>query len=129
MNIPTISTLRKELGHSQSKMAKLLGVSTKAVQSYEQGWRHTPTHVEQQVLWLAILRGHPDLRKLPRCWSLNKCSLAVRRRCPSSKLKLPGFCWFITGTLCRGSPSGSWAAKRERCLQCKVMEGLLEPAT
>jgi transcriptional regulator with XRE-family HTH domain len=129
MIMPTVKTLRTELGRSQSQIAELLGVSTKAIQSYEQGWRKAPPHVEQMVLLQAILRRHPDLRKIPRCWSLNKCSLAVRRRCPSSKLKLPGFCWFITGTLCRGSPSGSWAAKRERCLQCKVMEGLLEPAT
>jgi hypothetical protein len=109
-------------------MAQLLGVSTKAVQSYEQGWRNTPSHVEQQVLWLAILRGHPDLRKLPRCWSLNKCSPETRSRCPAAKLKMPGFCWFITGTLCQGKPTRNWAAKRDHCFQCPVMKGLLEPA-
>jgi hypothetical protein len=69
------------------------------------------------------------LRKIPRCWAQNKCSLETRRRCPSAKLKLPGFCWFITGTLCHGAPTGSWAAKREGCLQCKVMKALLEPDT
>jgi DNA-binding XRE family transcriptional regulator len=129
MIVPAVKTLRREIGYSQRQMAELLGVSTKAIQSYEQGWRKTPPHVEQMVLLQAILRRHRDLRKIPRCWNLNKCSPAVRRCCPSAKLRTPGFCWFITGTLCHGSPSGSWAAKRERCLQCKVMEGLLEPAT
>ena len=127
MIVPTVKTLREELGHSQREMAEVLGVSTKAIQSYEQGWRKTPPHVEQQVLLQAILRRHPDLRKVPRCWKLNKCSLETRRRCPSAKLKLPGFCWYITGTLCHGKPLGAWAAKRERCLQCQVMKGLLEP--
>ncbi len=128
MNIPTVKTLRTELGHSQREMAGVLGVSTKAIQSYEQGWRQTPPHVEQMVLLQAILRRHPDFRKIPWCWRLNKCSLETRRSCPSAKLKLPGFCWFITGTLCHGAPAGAWAAKRERCLGCQVMKGLLEPA-
>jgi DNA-binding XRE family transcriptional regulator len=129
MVVFTVKRLRDELGHSQREMAELLGVSTKAIQSYEQGWRKTPPHVEQQVLLQAILRRHPDLRKIPRCWKLNKCSLEIRRRCPSAKLKLPGFCWFITGTLCHGAPLGSWAAKRDHCLQCQVMKGLLESDT
>ena len=128
MNIPTVKTLRAELGCSQREMAAVLGVSKKAIESYEQGWRKTPPHVEQMVLLQAILRRHPDLRKIPRCWSLNKCSLEIRKRCPSAKLKLAGFCWFITGTLCHGEPAGSWAAKRDRCLECQVMKGLLEPA-
>jgi hypothetical protein len=126
MIIPTVKTVRQELGRSQKEMAELLGVSAKAVQSYEQGWRHMPPHVEQHVLFQAILHRHPDLRKIPRCWSLNKCSTEIRKRCPSAKLKLPGLCWFITGTLCHGKPGGSWAAKRESCLECKVMESLLK---
>ena len=129
MNIPTVKTLRTELGHSQREMAEALGVSKKAIESYEQGWRKTPPHVEQMVLLQTILRRHPDMRTVPRCWSLNKCSPETRRRCPSAKIKLPGLCWFITGTLCHGQPAGSWAAKRERCLECQVMKLLLEPAT
>jgi transcriptional regulator with XRE-family HTH domain len=126
MIIPTVKTLRKELGRSQKEMAELLGISAKAVQSYEQGWRNTPPHVEQQLLFQAILHRQPDLRKVPWCWSLNECSPQIRKRCPSAKLKLPGLCWFITGTLCQGKPAGSWAARRERCLECKVMKSLLK---
>lgn len=128
MRIPALKTLRRKLGHSQKEMADVLGISKKALQSYEQGWREMPPHVEQRVLLQAILRRHPDLRMIPRCWSLSQCSLEVRRRCPSAKLKIPGLCWFITGTLCHGEPAGSWAAKRDRCLECQVMKGLLEPA-
>jgi len=127
MQIPTVKTLRTELGHSQKEIAEILGISKKTVQSYEQGWRKTPPHVEQMVLLQAILRRHADLRKIPFCWQANKCSAEIRRNCPSSKLRTPGFCWLLTGTLCYGQPTGSWAAKRGRCLKCKVMEGLLEP--
>jgi transcriptional regulator with XRE-family HTH domain len=127
MIMPNVKTLRKELGHSQREMAERLGVSTKAVQSYEQGWRKMPRHVEQQLLLQAILGRHPDLTKMPRCWRLRKCSLEIRRRCPSARLKLAGLCWYITGTLCDGTPSGGWAAKREHCFRCRVMKRLLEP--
>ena len=126
MILPTVKSVRAELGRSQREMAHLLGVSTKAVQSYEQGWRKTPPHVEQMVLLQAILRRHPDLRRIPYCWKLNKCSQELRGECPSARLKTPGFCWLITGTLCHGRPSGSWAAKRDRCLECQVMRRLLE---
>ena len=50
MLIPTVRSLRDELDRSQREMAEILGVSTKAVQSYEQGWRQTPPHVEQSGL-------------------------------------------------------------------------------
>ncbi|MBW1725430.1 MAG: helix-turn-helix transcriptional regulator, partial [Deltaproteobacteria bacterium] len=40
---------RKKLGKTQLQMAQLLGVSLKAVHSYEQGWRSVPSYVERQV--------------------------------------------------------------------------------
>ena len=126
MQIPTVKTLRTELGHSQREIAEVLGISKKAVQSYEQGWRKAPPHVEQTVLLQAILRRHADLRKIPHCWQVNKCSGETRRNCPSGRLQTPGFCWMLTGTLCHGQPSGSWAAKRAGCLKCPIMIRLLE---
>ena len=41
---------RAKLGKTQAQMAQLLGVSLKAVHSYEQGWRSVPTAVERQML-------------------------------------------------------------------------------
>ena len=127
MRIPAIKTLRAELGRSQKEMADLPGISKKAVQSYEQGWRKTPPHVEQAILLHAILRRHADLRRIPFCRQLNRCPAKTRRDCPSARLRTPGFCWMLTGTLCCGQPTGSWAAKRTRCFQCEVMKRLLEP--
>jgi DNA-binding XRE family transcriptional regulator len=127
MQIPTVKTLRTQLGRSQKQMADLLGISKKAVQSYEQGWRTAPPHVEQMVLLQAILARHADLQKMRHCWQVNKCSPQTRRSCPSAKLRTPGLCWMLTGTLCQGQPMGNWAAKRDHCFQCEVMKSLLEP--
>lgn len=43
---------RKRMNKTQSQMAQLLGVSVKAVHSYEQGWRNIPAHVERQMFFL-----------------------------------------------------------------------------
>jgi hypothetical protein len=57
---------------------------------------------------------------------LNQCDLTLRSRCPSFRIHHGGFCWFVTGTLCHGEPSGSWSAKRARCLKCQVLQMLLK---
>lgn len=49
MDREIFSTLRAKLGKTQKALAELLGVSLKAVQSYEQGWRAIPMHVERQL--------------------------------------------------------------------------------
>ena len=43
---------RKKLQKTQKEMAKLLGISMKAVCSYEQGWREIPLHTERQIFYL-----------------------------------------------------------------------------
>jgi transcriptional regulator with XRE-family HTH domain len=43
---------RKKLKKTQKQMAKLLGTSIKAIQSYEQGWRSVPVSVERQFFFL-----------------------------------------------------------------------------
>ena len=46
------SEIRRHLGKTQLQMAQLLGISLKAIQSFEQGWRNIPVHIERQVLFL-----------------------------------------------------------------------------
>jgi DNA-binding transcriptional regulator YiaG len=46
------SEIRRHLGKTQLQMAQLLGISLKAIQSFEQGWRNIPGHIERQVLLL-----------------------------------------------------------------------------
>ena len=42
---------RTKLDKTQKEMSQLLGVSVKAIYSYEQGWRSIPTHVERQAFF------------------------------------------------------------------------------
>ena len=48
MNKKEFSQIRNQLGKTQMQMAQLLGVSLKAIQSFEQGWREIPVHAERQ---------------------------------------------------------------------------------
>ena len=58
---------RTRLDKTQKEMSQLLGVSVKAMYSYEQGWRSIPTHVERQVFFL--LSRKKGGQKLPKhCW-------------------------------------------------------------
>jgi len=109
-------------------MAEFLGVSKKAIESYEQGWRKTPPHVEQMVLLHTILLRGRDLCKVQPCWKLKDCDPAICAKCPAKRAHAPGFCWLITGTLCKGQGTGSWKAKRRLCLKCVVLRRLLGDA-
>jgi DNA-binding XRE family transcriptional regulator len=64
--------LRSRLDRTQKEMAQLLGVSVKAIHSYEQGWRKIPGHVERQVYFL-ISRALEPTGKKKKCWDLLKC--------------------------------------------------------
>jgi DNA-binding XRE family transcriptional regulator len=55
MDKTEFSQIRHRLGKTQAQIAQLLGVSPKAIQSFEQGWRNIPTHVERQLLFLLFL--------------------------------------------------------------------------
>ena len=57
---------RSRLERTQKEMAQLLGISIKAVHSYEQGWRKIPGHVERQIYFLLsrTLRGTGEKKKV-----------------------------------------------------------------
>ena len=52
MESKEFAELRKKLNKTQKELAILLGVSLKAIGSYEQGWRTIPNHIERQLLYL-----------------------------------------------------------------------------
>jgi DNA-binding XRE family transcriptional regulator len=103
-------TIREQLGKTQSQLAELLGVSHKAVQSFEQGWRNIPVHIERQVLFLLALKNPSNKLNLP-CWVIIKCSDEKRKNCPAWELQIGHFCWFINGTICQGKRQSSWQEK------------------
>jgi len=110
--------LRKKLDKTQKQLAHLLGISLKAVHSYEQGWRVVPSAVERQLFFLAS-RLNPGEVRMP-CWEKNNCSPECRSGCPASEFKSGDLCWFINGSICRGQVQNSWEDKMKLCRSCGV---------
>jgi DNA-binding transcriptional regulator YiaG len=50
------SQIRQGLAKTQAELARLLCVSPRAVQSYEQGWRDIPAGIERQLLFILSYR-------------------------------------------------------------------------
>jgi hypothetical protein len=118
------STARQYLGRTQSQMAQLLGVSLKAIQSFEQGWRNIPVHIERQVLFLLASKKSPPRKERP-CWVIRKCPMGIRQNCPAWEFQVGNLCWFINGTICQGRRQESWQKKMKICRQCKVFRTML----
>ena len=110
--------LRKRLEKTQKQMANLLGVSLKAVHSYEQGWRVVPPAVERQLFFL-VSRLKPANEHRP-CWQAKDCPPEHRAGCPASELNSGELCWFINGTICRGQAQAAWEEKMKICRTCDV---------
>jgi hypothetical protein len=116
--------LRKTLGKTQRQIANLLGISLKAVCSYEQGWRSIPTHVERQLLFL-LSRKAPQ-QGSTNCWELRSCPEEKKNKCSAWEFNAGQFCWFISGTLREGTDCKSWEKKMEMCKTCEVMKNIRE---
>ena len=113
---------RKKLGKTQKELSTLLGVSLKAVHSYEQGWRSIPGYIERQLYFLlANQRGSGNLHKL--CWEMKQCE--CKEKCPAWEFQAGHLCWFISGTLCDCTADMTSKNKIEICRECEVLKGLL----
>jgi transcriptional regulator with XRE-family HTH domain len=118
--------IRAKLSKTQKELAQLLGVSIKAIHSYEQGWRKIPHHVERQLLFLlsrVLINGEDPLTK---CWDILKCPDKRREKCPASEFNSGDLCWFINGTMCSGKIHSSWEEKMDECKECKVFKQLFK---
>ena len=116
--------IRRHLGKTQRQMAQVLGVSLKAIQSFEQGWRNVPAHVERQVLLILAFKKHASKKHKP-CWLTRHCPVENRQDCPAWQFDAGHLCWFINGTICEGSPQGSWERKMKMCRECEVYRSIL----
>jgi transcriptional regulator with XRE-family HTH domain len=115
---------RKHLNKTQQQIAELLGVSVKAVHSYEQGWRNVPTHVERQLYFL-LSRFKTSEEPARPCWVIKKCPPERKRQCPAWEFQAGKFCWFINGTICECKARKNWQDKINTCKQCEVFRALL----
>ena len=118
------SKIRLYLGKTQSQMAKLLGTSLKAIQSFEQGWRNIPVHIERQVLFLLAMKK-PRPKQVQPCWAMRKCPMEAMQNCPAWEFQAGHLCWFINGTVCEGEVQESWHKKMKMCRQCNVFQSVL----
>ena len=125
MNNKEFKALRKQLSKTQKQLSELLGTSIRAVQSFEQGWRRIPTHVERQLLFL-VNRKQKSNKGAQPCWLIRKCLPQIRENCPAWEFNAGQFCWFINGTLCLGRAQDSWAKKMKICRKCEVFIAAME---
>jgi hypothetical protein len=115
---------RHYLGKTQTQIAQLLGVSSQAVHSFEQGWRKIPTYIQRQLLLFLYLKRTSNKNSKP-CWEINDCLIEWRRNCVAWEYKAGNLCWFINGTFCQGKYQDDWEMKIELCVQCKVFVSII----
>jgi hypothetical protein len=125
MDKKEFSQIRHHLEKTQKQFAQLLGNSPKAIQSFGQGWRNIPVHIERQVLFLLALKRSDGKRSRP-CWVIRKCPPEIKRKCPAWEFQAGQICWFINGTICRGEVQKSWQKKMKVCRQCEVFRFMLK---
>jgi DNA-binding XRE family transcriptional regulator len=125
MNATEFQLIRQELLKTQKQMSELLGISLKAVQSFEQGWRIIPPYVERQALFLLSLKMETQERS-GSCWEIRRCPPDVRQICPAWEFKSGHLCWFINGTVCQGKPRGRWSEKMVLCRKCEVFVSFMK---
>jgi len=124
MDKKEFSQIRQHLGKTQNQMAQLFGISPKAVQSFEQGWRNIPVSTERQLLFLLTMKGSRSKRNRT-CWEILKCPMEIKQNCPAWEFQAGYICWFINGTICHGEVQESWQNKIKICRQCKVFRSML----
>jgi len=116
-----LTKIRNYLGKTQKQLAQLLCVSPKAIQSFEQGWRHIPDYIEREILLLLALKAS-DNTGIKSCWDIKHCSKEWRENCIVWELKLNKFCWFINGTCCHGQTYKNWSEKIKECQKCEIFK-------
>ena len=119
----TVKKIRGIMGRTQTELASALGVSPKAIQSYEQGWRDVPVRVLIQLLVLLALYRKRTLDDIP-CWEIRKCTAAQRETCASFTVGRGQFCWFVGSKDCRPLKGGR-STPVLPCMECPVVRRLL----
>ncbi len=117
------SSYRKKIGKTQKTLAGLLSVSIKAIQSYEQGWRTVPLHIERKFFFLLVNQRKDETAKRKDCWNLKKCT--CKKECPAWEFQAGHLCWFLNGTLCSCTAGYEGKEKMEICRHCEVLTSQL----
>ena len=117
-----VKGIRSTLGMTQAALARTLGISIRAIQSYEQGWRETPTPVMVQLLVLVAAYRSTALGGKP-CWEVTGCPAVKQLQCPCRHTK-GNLCWLVSGRMCGTAATGE-TGSLQACLDCHVIRRLL----
>ncbi len=117
-----VARLRATLGKSQRELAELLGISLKAVESYEQGWRKVPAHIERILYFLLFKLNEGRIEAEEPCWESKDCPDDRRSKCVAFVAREGSFCWFFTGRLCTSAKAGEDIGG---CYTCAVFTRML----
>jgi DNA-binding XRE family transcriptional regulator len=115
--------IRHKLDKTQNELARLLCVSPKAIQSFEQGWRNIPANAERQLRFLLSSKRSVDETNRP-CWEIRNCPVEWRDKCAAWEFRAGYYCWFINGTFCEGYAHKSWEDKITQCHHCQVYNSM-----
>ena len=124
MDAKEFSEIRHSLNKTQNQLARLLCVSPKAIQSFEQGWRNIPASAERQLLFLVSQKRSLD-ENINACWEITNCPAEWRENCTAWEFKAGYFCWFVNGTFCQGESQENWEKKIKVCRQCEVFQSMI----
>jgi DNA-binding XRE family transcriptional regulator len=118
--------IRRRLDKSQSAMAALLGISTRALQSYEQGWRSVPVQVQKHAALLLFLHWRLSHKRVRPCWETMACSRENRSTCAAWQFGAGDLCWLMSSACSNGKKISSPAAKIACCQACPVTRAWLD---
>jgi DNA-binding XRE family transcriptional regulator len=125
LTVNNLKAVRARLGKSQGELALLLGVSIRAIQSYEQGWRNVPSHVLRGMMMLLFLDWRKGQSWIAPCWDIQKCE--QKDSCSAWVLRAGDMCWQVTGTQCGPTLHKTPEAKLDQCARCPVTARWLAP--
>jgi Helix-turn-helix len=116
--------IRKKLGRTQKQLSELIGVSLKAIHSYEQGWRKIPLHIERQLWFLIYQQKHLKAGDVEPCWERKSCEM--KEDCPAWEFQCGDLCWFVCGTKCECTKNHDVREKMDICRNCDILKTLLK---
>jgi len=121
-----VKRLRLLLAVTQAELASALGISAKAIQSYEQGWRETPLRIIKQMLTLVAMNRNGEVRS-KLCWIVRSCEADMVSTCPANKITHGRYCWSVASKAC-AKVHGDEDTTVLGCLDCDVVKQFLGEA-
>lgn len=112
--------VRLLLKKTQKQLADLLGISVKAIHSYEQGWRPVPDHIHRQLFFLLTQKNDNTIIN-HNCWQVLNCPSELKSHCPAYEYHAGNLCWYMNGTLCHGESPKTFEEKIRKCLHCDAL--------